>query len=96
MHHCLIATEDSLHAVSGTPSGTFRNLAEQRVGQVRSELAYAAVDDMIMGGLHQFLDTLQAKLTLAGDAIRDVFFAAPAAAPRARAEAPAAAWTARE
>jgi uncharacterized alpha-E superfamily protein len=87
VHHCLIAAEDSLHAVSGTPSGTFRNLAEQRVGQLRSELAYAAVDDMILTGLHQFLDRLQAKLTLAGDAIREVFFGAPAPPPCGREEA---------
>jgi hypothetical protein len=46
---------------------------------------------MILTGLHQFLDRLQAKLTLAGDAIREVFFAAPALPPRGREEAFAAA-----
>jgi len=107
VHHCLIAAEDSVHAIAGTPSGTFRNLAEQRLGQVRSELAYAAVEDIIAGGLHQFLDGLQAKLNSAGSAIRTVFFAAPAT-PIAPVDVPApemaprpsgqvqAAWSARE
>jgi uncharacterized alpha-E superfamily protein len=81
--HCLIAAEESLHAIAGTPSGTFRNSAEQRLGQLRSELAYAAVDEMIAGGLHQFLDGLQAKLNRTGAAIRAVFFAAPASTPGA-------------
>ena len=40
---CLVKAEESLHAISGSPAGTFRNLAEQLAGQLRSELAYAQV-----------------------------------------------------
>ncbi len=66
VHYCLIKGEESLHAITGTPLGTFRNPAEQRLGQLRSELGYARVDDVLAGGLHEFLDGLQIKLNLSG------------------------------
>ena len=75
VHYCLIKAEESLHAISGTPIGTFRNPAEQRLGQLRSELGYARVADILAIGLHQFLDGLQIKLNLIGDAIFETFFA---------------------
>jgi uncharacterized alpha-E superfamily protein len=77
VHYCLIAADESLHALAGTPSGTFCNLPEQRIGQLRSELAYTEVADIITSGLHQYLDGLQAKLNAAGTAIHDTFFALP-------------------
>jgi uncharacterized alpha-E superfamily protein len=72
---CLMGAERSLHAVTGTTLGTFRNVAEQRLGQLRSELAYASVEDIFTAGLHEFLDGLQVRLNLVGDAIFDTFFA---------------------
>ena len=41
----LKAARESLHAISGTPTGMFRNPVEQRLGQLCSELAYAQVDE---------------------------------------------------
>ncbi|HZN58044.1 MAG TPA: alpha-E domain-containing protein [Planctomycetota bacterium] len=75
VHFCLIKAEQSLHSITGTHLGTFRNAAEQRLGQVCSELAYARIEDVISAGLHEFLDGLQTKLNHVGDAIFDSFFA---------------------
>lgn len=75
VHSCLNIAEESLHATSGTPVGTFRNPAEQRLGQLRSELGYARVEDILEHGLHEFLDGLQVKLNAVGDAIFETFFA---------------------
>jgi uncharacterized alpha-E superfamily protein len=75
VHFCLAGAEDSLHAISGTPRGTFRNPAEQRLGQLRSELAYVRAEELLAEGLHQFLDGLQTKLNIADDDIAEVFFA---------------------
>lgn len=75
VHHCIIQASNSLHAISGTPQGTFRNAAEQRLGQLRSELAYTQVAEIIHGGLHEFLDALQTQLNSVDDAIFDTFFA---------------------
>jgi uncharacterized alpha-E superfamily protein len=75
VHYCLIRAEDSLHAISGSSPGTFENTAEQECGRLRSELAYARVKDIFKNGVHEYLDNLQAKLNLVGDAIFDTFFA---------------------
>jgi len=73
--HCLIRADDTLHAISGTPAGDFNNLAEQRMGQLRSQLAYIRGDEIIAGGLHEFIDQLQKQLNLFGDAVHATFFA---------------------
>jgi uncharacterized alpha-E superfamily protein len=75
IHYCLMKADESLHAISGTPVGTFRNPAEQHLGQLRGELAYAQVEDIIRTGLHEFLDAFQTKLNRVGDSILATFFA---------------------
>jgi uncharacterized alpha-E superfamily protein len=75
MHYCVVKAEESLHAISGSPIGTFQNLAEQRFGRLRSELDYAQIQEIIHGGLHEFLDAFQAKLNHIGEAILQTFFA---------------------
>jgi uncharacterized alpha-E superfamily protein len=71
---CLMGAEESLHAITGTPMGMFRIPAEQRLGQLRSELAFAGAQEILAEGLHEYVDTLQLKLNLASDAVMDEFF----------------------
>jgi uncharacterized alpha-E superfamily protein len=75
LHSCLIRADESLHHVSGSPGGTFSNPAEQRLGQLRAELAFAQVEDIMRTGLHEFLDAFQTKLNLVGESIFTTFFA---------------------
>jgi uncharacterized alpha-E superfamily protein len=75
IHHSAIEAEESLRAISGTPSRTFQNPAEQRLGRLRSELDYLQVSEIIGTGLHEFLDGIQDKLNAAGQAIFESFFA---------------------
>ncbi|HEY2827227.1 MAG TPA: alpha-E domain-containing protein [Pirellulales bacterium] len=75
LRFCLHGTEQSLRAITGTPMATFRNQAERRLGQLRSELDYAQIADVIDRGLHEFIDNFQDKLNLVGDAIHATFFA---------------------
>jgi len=75
IHFCLTTANDSLHAISGTPVGMYRNSAEQRLGQLRAELAYTDMKQIIGRGLHEFLDALQTKLNLVDQCIFDTFFA---------------------
>jgi uncharacterized alpha-E superfamily protein len=79
MHFCLVKAEESLLAITGTPGGTFRTPAEQKLGRLRAELDYLHVDEIIAGGLHEFIDRFQIKLNQAGEAISATFFAQPAA-----------------
>ncbi|RKU17065.1 hypothetical protein C6501_04970 [Candidatus Poribacteria bacterium] len=73
--YCLSKAEESLHAISGTPLESFSNSAEQGLGQLRSEFAYAQVDQILRTGLHEFLDAFQTKLNDVGDNIYKTFFA---------------------
>jgi uncharacterized alpha-E superfamily protein len=73
-----------VHAISGTPSGMFRTSVEQLLGALCSELAYAQIDDVIVTGLHEYLDVLQTRMNQVGNGIHETFFAARVAPPPAR------------
>ena len=86
MHHCLIKSEDSMRAITGSSARSFTNRAEQRIGRLRSRFDYTTVDEIIEEGLHEFLDSFQAQLNGVGEAIFETFFdlslpAAPARKP---------------
>jgi uncharacterized alpha-E superfamily protein len=72
---CLMAARESVHAITGTPGGMFRNPVEQLLGELCSELAYVQVDDLISEGLHEYLDQLQTKMNRVGIGISETFFA---------------------
>ncbi len=78
VHNCLNSARESEHAISGTPMGMFRNPAEQLLGALCSELAYAQVDAIIAAGLHEYLDQLQKGMNTVGFHIQHTFFGAPA------------------
>ena len=75
LRFCLRGAEESLLAITGTAPTTFRNQAERRLGQLRSELDYAQIADIIGRGLHEFIDSFQKNLNVVGDAIHTTFFA---------------------
>jgi uncharacterized alpha-E superfamily protein len=74
VQYCLIAADESLHAISGTTSGTFCNLPEQRLGQLRSEVAFTDAAGILQRGVHEYLDDLQTRLNALGGAIQETFF----------------------
>lgn len=76
MRFCLIRAEQSLLAITGGATGTYRNRAEQRLGRLRAELDYTSVDDIIGGGMHEFIDSFQTRLNDVGVAIHETFLAA--------------------
>jgi uncharacterized alpha-E superfamily protein len=75
IHYCVVSAEASLHAISGTPIRTFSNPAEQHLGRLCAELNYIQVREIINRGLHEFLDDIQVRLNMVGDAIQNAFFA---------------------
>ncbi len=75
IHFCLIEAEESMRLVTGAPEGTFTNQAERRLGQVRAQLAYSNIEDIVGGGLHEFLDDVQSHLNAVDLAIFETFFA---------------------
>ncbi len=80
MYACLVRAERSLHAITTTPMDRFANSAERQLGQLRSDLGYAQIDEIIEAGLHEYLDGFQVRLNKVGNAIADTFFVTPALA----------------
>jgi uncharacterized alpha-E superfamily protein len=80
---CLQRSRESVHAISGTAPGMFRNPAERLLGELCSELTYAHIEEIISGGLHEYLDGLQSRMNVVSDSIYETFFAVRRAAPRA-------------
>lgn len=72
---CIDHADDSLHQIVGSPSGSYRNLAEQRLGRLKAELAYTDIDTVINQGMHEFIDGFQIKLNDVGTAVHETFFA---------------------
>ena len=71
---CVAKAEDSLLAITGSASGTFRCEAEKALGRLRSDLGYTSIADIIQQGLHEFIDDFQTRLNLVGTAIHESFF----------------------
>jgi uncharacterized alpha-E superfamily protein len=69
VRHCCDVAERSLRFITGTPMHTFRNSAEKRLGRLRSELDFTAIDDVLHEGFHEFIDRLQVRLNEIGEAI---------------------------
>jgi uncharacterized alpha-E superfamily protein len=81
IQYCLVRAREAVHAISGTPTGIFRHPVERLLGELCSELAYARVEAIITGGLHEYLDRLQNKVNQVGMGISETFFAARGAPP---------------
>jgi uncharacterized alpha-E superfamily protein len=71
VRHCCDVADRSLRFITGTPAGTFRNNAEKRLGRLRAELDYTAIDDVFNEGFHEFIDRLQLRLNEIGEAIHE-------------------------
>lgn len=74
MLYCIGRSEESLHDITGTPRGSYSNVAEQRLGSLRSDLAFTGAEDIIRRGLHEFIDDFQIKLNAVDNAIYTTFF----------------------
>jgi len=72
---CLLEAERSLHQITGSSRGVWRNPAERALGKLRSELDYITVEEITQRGLHEFLDDLERALNDIGRKIRETFFA---------------------
>jgi uncharacterized alpha-E superfamily protein len=75
IRYCVVKADESLHVITGSQPGTFLNEAERRLGRLRAEIDYSTVDEVLDIGLHQYLDSFQAKLNIVDNAIFNTFFA---------------------
>lgn len=75
IHFSIRSADASLHAITGTPLGSFVYSSEQRMGMLRAELDFTSVDEIIRQGIHEYLDSVQLKLNAIGDALKNDFVA---------------------
>jgi uncharacterized alpha-E superfamily protein len=73
--YCISLADRALHFITGTPVGTFSCLSEQRLGVLRSELDFAAVEAILSAGLHEFCDASQTRMNTIDECINGDFFA---------------------
>ncbi len=83
---CVDAAEQSMHAITGSPPGSFRNDAERQLGRLRSRLDYTAIEEVLQAGMHEYLDDFQGRLNRIDVAIGKAFFQIKAEQERATAE----------
>jgi len=69
MLRCLIQAGNSMQLITGNNEG-FSNIAEKKLGMLRSQLDYTDIEDIFNAGLHEFLDNFQLKLN---DVSKDIF-----------------------
>ncbi len=75
VRYCIGVADGSLHAITGTRTGAFSCVTEQKLGLLRSELDYAQADSIIRSGLHEFFDSLQLKMNTIDECVFADFFA---------------------
>ncbi|MFW5829080.1 MAG: alpha-E domain-containing protein [Planctomycetota bacterium] len=73
--YCIGCADLSLHAITGSPPGRFAGEAERQLGRLRAGLGYAAIEDIIADGLHEFIDRQQGVLNAIDSLLFDEFFA---------------------
>jgi uncharacterized alpha-E superfamily protein len=80
IQYCLLQAERSLHQISGTPSGSWQQNSERCLGRLRASLEYSTLEDIMVQGLHEFLDELQGHLNEVDGSIYKDFVALPLSA----------------
>jgi uncharacterized alpha-E superfamily protein len=75
IRYCVGRAEEALRSITGSHLGTYENRAEQLLGRLRAELDFAATQEIVSGGIHEFFDGFQAALNTVGDGIHEAFFA---------------------
>ena len=73
VHYCINRANDSLHAITGTPLGSFRYRSEQLLGQLRADLDFTSLDAIIQQGIHEYLDALQERMNAIDASMREDF-----------------------
>lgn len=75
INFCLWQTQQSLHEITQTPPGSWCNGAERALGKLCSQLSYLTIEDIIQGGLHEFLNEIQDSINEVGNEIYTTFIA---------------------
>ncbi|MES2733835.1 MAG: alpha-E domain-containing protein [Bacteroidota bacterium] len=73
--YCIRQAELSLYEISGSPVGVLTNMAERKIGKLRSELEFIDVQEIFDFGLHEYIDSFQTKDNDIAAEVYNTFFA---------------------
>jgi uncharacterized alpha-E superfamily protein len=73
LRFCVGKTDNALRRISGNRDLSPGNEAERKIGKLYNELNYTTADEIIAGGLHEFLEEVQVKTIRVGEAIHDTY-----------------------
>lgn len=73
--HCLKAAREALYTITSTSPDTYRLGSERLLSKLSSDLRYADTREIVISGLHEYLDRLQVRFNEVGEAIHEDFFA---------------------
>ncbi|MBS0000853.1 MAG: alpha-E domain-containing protein, partial [Cyclobacteriaceae bacterium] len=71
---CLQKADLSLRKISGNHSTGYANQAEKKIGSLRSDLEFADINDIFAGGLHEYLDDFQKRISEISTDIYNTYF----------------------
>jgi len=74
---CAEQADRSLRAISGSASGRFAHDAERLSGKLVAELQFGTLDEVLIIGLHEYLDRLQIQFNDIGDAMFQTYIFQP-------------------
>ena len=72
--YCVARADESLHCISNSPSGSYNNITEKKMGRLLSDLQFTSVGEIIQNGMHEYLKSFQHKINEVGNCIYDDYF----------------------
>ncbi|MBI1317526.1 MAG: alpha-E domain-containing protein [Candidatus Hydrogenedens sp.] len=74
VRYCVESLQFAIARIAGSYTGEYTYDCERYCNQLHSQLACAKADEVVLAGVHEFVDSLQIKLNRIGGAISDGFF----------------------
>lgn len=74
IRHCLTEALKSTRSIAGSSDAAVLTAAERALGSLRARLDYTTIEEIINGGLHEFLDSFQSQLNGVDESIYETFF----------------------
>ena len=65
--------QNSLYAISGSVPGSYANEGERLTGRAHESLTYDSIDEIFSGGLHDYLEEMQATCRTIGAHISQTY-----------------------
>ncbi len=74
---CIQQLDQQLHAVSGSPVGSFSNEAERLAGSALAQLNFSSIVNVLQAGYHTYIDSLQQQFNDIGQQVFETYILLP-------------------